>query len=445
MPQETDRKLAPASLREIVGWCMFDFANSSYTTLIVTVAFSIYFMGAVCEGGGVSREHAELLWGLGNWVSQAIVLLSAPVVGAITDCSGSKKRFLLVSYLGCVLGTACLGLVGPGDIALGLVLFVVSNFFYSSGENIVAAFLPEIAPPERMGRVSGLGWALGYLGGLASLAVCYPLLSGGLGPEREVPVRLSFVVVAVFFLLAGLPTFLWLKERAVAQPLPPGRGYVGVGFSRVLETLGRVRRYRQLFRFLFVFWSYSCGIFIVVAFANQFGEKEIGMGFGDLMLLFIVLQIAASAGAFGFGTLQDRVSSKAAIQISLFLWLVACVGAYLTHSKLGFIAVGVVAGVAMGSSQSAARALVGCFSPVERTGEFFGFWGLFWKLAGLGPVLFGLSRQWLDMRAAILATGGFFVLGIAGMLFIDEKEGRAAAAAKESNTPQAPTASSQTS
>ncbi len=417
----------PASRLEIFGWCMFDFANSSYTTLIVTVVYSIYFMGPVCEGAGLKRETGELLWGLGNWVSQGLVLLTAPVVGAISDFSGARKRFLLVTWLGSVLGTASLGLVAPGAVVLGFGLFVLSNLFYSSGENIVAAFLPEITTPERMGRVSGLGWALGYFGGLVSLVACYPLVKDGIDVEHSGPVRLSFLAVAAFFLVAALPTFLFLKERSVPQSLPRGRGYIAVGLARVFETLRRVRQYRQLFRFLVVFLVYSCGICIVVAYANQFGKEEMEMTMGELMILFIALQLAASAGAFGFGILQDRVSSLLAIEISLVVWLAVCVCAYFTRTKLQFYGVGVLAGVAMGSSQSAARALVGSFSPVERSGEFFGFWGLFWKLAGVGPVLFGLTRQWVNMRTSILCTGVFFLLGIIGMLFIDEKEGLEAA------------------
>ncbi|MBI4602031.1 MAG: MFS transporter, partial [Planctomycetes bacterium] len=160
----------PASRREVLAWCFFDFANSSYTTMISTFTFALYFTKTVAREAGLAPEAGDFLWGLGVAASQGIVLLTAPVVGAIADFSGSKKRFLFLSYLGCVLGTACLGLVGPGDVALGFTLFVVSNVFYSAGENLIAAFLPEITTPERMGRVSGLGWALGYLGGLGSLA-----------------------------------------------------------------------------------------------------------------------------------------------------------------------------------------------------------------------------------------------------------------------------------
>jgi UMF1 family MFS transporter len=418
----------PASKLEVFGWCMFDFANSSYTTLILTVAFPVYFVSAVAGGAGFPEKQGNVFLGLSSGLAQGLVVLSAPVLGAIADFAGAKKRVLLITYLGCVAGTAALGLVGPGDLTLGILLFIVSSLFYSSGENVVAAFLPEIAPPEKLGRVSGLGWALGYMGGLGSLFACYPFLKDGVGPDNAPSVRLSFLVVALFFFLGGLPTFLFLRERAVSRPLPPGKGYIGIGFSRTLETLGRLRRYRQLFRFLAVFLVYSSGIAIAVLFSTVYGKQVLGMSMGDLTVLFIILQVSASAGALGFGLLQDRLSSKAAIQLSLILWLIACAGAYLAPSKGAFYVVGNVAGLAMGSSQSSARALVGTFSPAGRNGEFFGFWGLSWKLSAvIGPPVFGAAQHAFDMRIAILVTGLFFLAGMIGMLFVDEEEGKRAA------------------
>jgi UMF1 family MFS transporter len=420
----------PATRLEIFGWCMFDFANSSYTTLILTVAFPVYFVSAVAGGAGLTERQGNLFLGLSSAVSQGLVVLTAPVLGAIADFAGAKKRILLVTYLGCVAGTAALGLIGPGDLALAILLFVVSALFYSSGENVVAAFLPEIAPPEKLGRVSGLGWALGYMGGLGSLFACYPFLRHGVGPDNATSVRLSFLVVAAFFFLGGLPTFLFLRERSVKQPLPPGKGYVAMGFARTLETLRRIRRYRQLFRFLAVFLVYGAGISIAVLFSTVYGKQVLGMSMGELTLLFIILQVSASAGALAFGLLQDRLSSKMAIQLSLFLWILACAGAFLTTSKNGFYVVGNFAGLAMGSSQSSARALVGSFSPGGRNGEFFGFWGLSWKLSAvIGPPVFSAVQHAFDMRIAILVTGLFFLAGMIGMLFIDEEEGKRAARA----------------
>lgn len=413
--------------RELFAWCMFDFANSSYTTVIGTVVYAVYFVKVVAEGAGLSKESADLAWGLGGFLSQGLVLLTAPIVGAICDFSAAKKKALFVTYLGCVLGTAALGLVGPGALVAGLFFFIVSNVFYSSGENLIAAFLPEIARRESLGRVSGFGWALGYFGGLGSLLACLPFMQGNIDLEHADTVRYAFLVTAGFFFLGALPTFLWLRERAVPRPLPPGVGYLKVGFLRVRETLRHVRHHRQLFRFLCVFFVYASGINIVVAYSGIFAERELGMSSGELIRFFIILQVSASVGAFLFGLLQDRQSARVALCLSLVLWLLVCVGGYYTTDKGWFLVVGNLAGLAMGSSQSGARALVGTFSPPGRSAEFFGFWGLFWKLAGVGPLAFGTLRQWLDTRSSILATGILFLLGLVGVLWIDEEEGRRAA------------------
>jgi UMF1 family MFS transporter len=428
---ETAPPVTPASFREIFGWCMFDFANSSYTTLMLTFSFPIYFREVVVAAAGMEGMK-DSLWGLSVSISQAIVLFTAPVVGAIADYSGAKKRFLGFTYAGCIAGTAALAALSPANLIPCMAAFVFATVCFSSGENIVAAFLPEIASPEKMGRISGLGWALGYLGGLGSLFACMPFLLPGIDAEHAGGVRLSFVAVALFFLLGGLPTFLFLRERAVPRPLPPGRGYVGVGISRTLETLARVRRYRQLFRFLGVFLLYTCGINIVVVFANVFAKEAMGMSMKELLIFFCILQLSASIGAFAFGMLQDRLGAKVAIQLSLVLWIAACLGAYWTTSLGLFYVVGNLAGMAMGAAQSGGRALVGTFSPVSRSGEFFGFWGLSWKLSGvIGPLVFGLTSDALGMRPAILVTTGFFVLGLIAMSFIDEEEGRRAATVQQ--------------
>jgi UMF1 family MFS transporter len=365
-------------------------------------------------------------------VSQAIVLATAPVVGAVADFSGAKKRLLFLTYLSSVIATLCLGFAGPGDVVLALAFFVVSNVFFSTGENIVAAFLPEISTPGNIGRISGYGWALGYIGGLGCLLACYPLIRGGFGAENAGSLRLSFVVTAVFFLLGGVPTFLFLRERAPRRTLPRLRSHVAVGFRRVAATLSEVRRFRQLFRFLVVFLIYNCGIIIVVLFGSRYAESEIGMNGLEITVFFMVMQVFASLGALSFGFIQDALGSRAAILLSLLIWLGVCLVGYATTSVGLFYVVGAFAGIAMGAAQSAARALVGAFSPASRSGEFFGFWGLSWKLSGvIGPPIFGYVADSLGMRTAILVTAVFFVLGIGGMLFIDEAAGRRAAAEDE--------------
>lgn len=410
-----------ATRKELLSWMLFDFANSSYTTLIVTIVFPIFFKEIIVGETG----DGAYLWAISIFISQILVVISAPVLGAFADYSATKKRMLLVTYLGCVASTALLGITGPNEIILGMTLFIVSNLFFSLGENLIAAFLPEITTPEKMGRVSGFGWALGYSGGLLSIAVCYPFIHVEYIAENTSSFQLSFVVVALFFFLGGLPTFLFLKERATARKLASGMSYAAVGFRRVLKTLSNIREYRQLFRFMLVFFTYNCGIAIVITFAGIYANEAINMGGKELSIFFMVVQVSAALGALAFGFLQDWMGSKKPIILSLFIWLSVCIGAYYSTSAWHFYMVGNLAGIAMGSSQSGARALIGTFTPVNHTGEFFGFWGLFWKLSfGIGPLFYGTFRSSLGVRQAILVTSLFFILGIIGMIFVNEQEGR---------------------
>jgi len=416
---------------EILSWCFFDFANSSFTTIIITIVFSVTFVNIICYG----RKDGDYLWGQANFFSQLAVLLTAPVVGAIADFSANKKKFLLASYLGCVLFTGLLTLAGPGQVTLALIFFTIANFAYSSGENLIASFLPEIARPEDMGKISGLGWSLGYVGGLLSLVVCIPLLRGGFTMENAMNLRLTNLVVALFFLIAGIPTFLWVRERKTASTLPAGVGYIGAGLRRLRDTFQHIRAFRELFKFLIVFGIYNCGVTTVVYFASIYAVNTIHLTPNELIGFFLVTQISASVGAFLFGLIQDKIGPKKTIYITLSLWLGTVIGAYLSTDRTTFYIVGNLAGLGLGSSQSAARAQVGLFSPVEKSGEFFGFWGLFWKLStAIGPLVFGrLSYATGSQRVAILATAMFFVVGMIGLMFVNEERGIQAAKNFHSN------------
>ena len=405
--------------KEIFGWAMFDFANSSFTTVIVTVVFAIYFTDRVAEG----REDADLLWSLGLSISQLIVVALAPLLGALADFSGAKKKFLFVSYVICVLATASLYFVTPGAIVLGLVLFVIANAAFSASENFVSAFLPEIAPKEMLGRVSAYGWSLGYFGGLLCLGLCL-LFLGGEEPTDE-RLRLTNVLVAGFFALAAIPTFLWVRERKSPESLLPGQTYLSVGIGRISRTFREIRRYGELFKFLCTFFFIGCGLWIIVAFSAIYAKETLGLTMGEIVLFFVFVNVTASIGAFLFGQMQDRIGSIRTINITLLIWLGVIVGAHLCEGKTQFYLVGNLAGLALGATQSAGRALVGLFSPPSKEGEFFGFWGVSFKLSAvIGLPLFGgISRATGDQRIAILITGLFFVIGLVGMRFVDEKRG----------------------
>ncbi len=404
---------------------MFDFANSSYTTVVVTFAFSLYFTRLVAAG-----PAADLWWGRGITVSNVIVLLLSPLLGAIADDSGRKKAFLFGTYVLCVAGTASLWFVRPGYVLTALALFVVSNVAFSFGENFAAAFLPEISTPKNVGRISGFGWGLGYFGGLLSLFAILPFVKDGFELTNLDNLRRVWPTTAAFFLVAALPTFLILRERAPRRSHSLAH-YAASGFTRLATTIRSAAYFKQLVRFLAVFFLFSMGLTSIIAFVSVYAQRTIGFTIPELLGLLLVLQIASAGGAFLFGSIQDRIGARRTIQISLVLWIAVSAAVVTTSDKGVFWVTALFAGLGIGSLQSASRGLVGAFSPVTKSGEFFGLWGLAGKAAyACGPLAFGfVSSLTGSQRTAALVNAAFFVAGFAGMFLVDERAGIAAAAA----------------
>jgi len=406
---------------------MYDFANSGFTTVILTAIFNAYFVGVIAAGSG--NGSATLLWTLTIAVANALVLLSAPVVGAIADYSGAKKRFLVATTAGCVLFTALLYLAGPGDVALAVVLVILATVMFASGENLIAAFLPEISTPQTIGRLSGYGWALGYLGGLLSLVLClgYVTYAEQQGMEATQYVPVTNLIVAALFGIAALPTLLWLRERAGVAESFDRAHIVRQGFSRLRATLHQAYLHTDLFRFLLALTTYYAGIHVVIVLAAVYAQEVMGFKTQDTIVLIMVVNVTAAIGAFLFGHLQDRIGSLRCIAITLVIWIAAIVCAYFAVDELLFWVAANLIGTALGGAQSAGRALVGQFTPAGRQGEFFGLWGLATKLSAIvGPLTYG-GMVYLfagDHRIALLSTLVFFVLGLVMLATVNEKRGR---------------------
>ncbi|MEK6735835.1 MAG: MFS transporter [Pseudomonadota bacterium] len=417
----------PVTRRERFAWCMYDFANSGYTTVILTAVFNAYFVGVVAAENG--NGHATLLWTIAIAIANGLVLLSAPLLGAIADYSGTKKRLLIITTLGCVLFTALLSLVGPGDIVLAITLVVLATFMFASGENLIAAFLPEISPPETMGRLSGYGWALGYIGGLLSLILCLAYVTyaeqQGLDATHYVPV--SMLIVAALFGLAALPTLLWLHERAMPTTTTRYPHLLHAGFTRLRTTLHHARLHTDLFRFLTSLVFYYSGIHIVIVLAAVYAQEVMGFKTQDTLILIMVVNITAAIGAFLFGHLQDKIGSKRCIALTLLIWSAAIICAYMADSEPLFWLAANLIGIALGGAQSAGRAMVGQFTPSGRQGEFFGLWGFATKLAAIiGPLTYGGMIYVFegDHRIAILSTLVFFVVGLLLLATVNEARGQ---------------------
>ncbi|MBM4201046.1 MAG: MFS transporter, partial [Gammaproteobacteria bacterium] len=378
------------------------------------------------------QPWGTLAWTLALGLSYALIMVTGPLLGAYADARAAKKRVLLATTAGCVIFTAALSLIGRGDLASGILLVVLSNFCFGSGENIIAAFLPELATESGMGKLSGWGWSLGYLGGLLSLVVCLGYLNwaqqSGIGTEAAVPA--TMLITAAIFAAASLPTFLLLKERA--QPAAGSPDWFAATFGRLAQTLRKARRYEDLWRFLICIVFYQAGIQAVVSLAAIYAQVAMGFTTQQTLLLLVVTNVTAAIGAFGFGQTQDRFGHVATLSVTLIGWCGVVVVAWLAQGPLLFWVAANLVGLCLGASQSAARALVGYLSPPQHAGEFFGLWGLAVKLSSiLGPMTYGLLT-WVsggDHRTAMLLTGLFFVIGLVLLRGVDTARGRAAAIA----------------
>ncbi|MBI2993382.1 MAG: MFS transporter [Gammaproteobacteria bacterium] len=405
---------------------MFDFANSGYTTVVITAVFNAYFVAEIAG----NAPWATFAWTATLAVSYALVVLTAPVIGAWADAHAAKKRLLLGSTAGCVLFTAALAAAGSGDLVFAGVLIVLSNFFFGTGENLIAAFLPEIARGEALGRVSGWGWSLGYIGGLITLGVClaYVTAAQAAGATAAEFVPVTMLITAGIFAVASLPTFLFLRERA--QPVAePGRLFRGT-FARLGATLRHAHRYADLWRFLLCVVFYQAGIQTVIALAAIYAQQVMGFTTRDTLILILVVNVTAAAGAFAFGHVQDRLGHVRTIVLTLIGWLLTVLLAWLAREPPLFWVAANLVGICLGSSQSAGRALVAYLSPPARAAEFFGLWGLAVKLSSIfGPMTYG-AVTWIsrgDHRLAILVTGIYFVVSLVIVAGLDVARGRRAA------------------
>lgn len=425
--------LPPAGRRELVAWACYDFANSGYTTVVLTTIYSAYFVAVVAAPlDARSPGAATLAWTLAIAAANFCVLLGGPVIGAVADHRAMKKRFLLLSSAACIAGTALLALPGPENFGAAVVLLVVSTIAFATGENLIAAFLPEIAQAQDMGRISGFGWSLGYFGGLLTLGLCLAYIgwaeASGLPAEHYVPGTL--VITAGIFGLAALPTFLWLRERALPHPAAAGTTYLRAGLRRVGRTLRHAAELPDLFRFLLALTLFQAGVATVVVVAAIYAQEVMGFDSRQLITLIMVVNLTAAVGAFVFGFAQDRFGSVPSLAGALGVWIAAIAIAYGADTPADVWLAGNLIGVAMGATQAGGRALIGRLTPPTRNAEIFGLWGLANRTAAiLGPISYGVSSELSggDHQLALLTTLSFFLAGLVVLITVNERRGMAAA------------------
>lgn len=396
--------------KKIFVWSLYDFANTSYSIIVVTFLYAVYFKETVNANSG----EGDFYWGLGTSVSMLLTALISPVLGAVADYTSTKKRFLSFFSAICIISTALLYFVGPGDVLLGLVLLIIANIGFEAGLIFYDSFLPEITKPKNFGRVSGYGFAMGYLGSLTSLVILLPFIQNELIKE-------SFPVAALFFLVFALPTLIFLKEKKKA--IPPGESFVAIGLNRVLFTIKHLKQYRNLAIFLLSFFCFIEGVNTVIYFAGIYATTTLGFTKGELIIFFISVQGTAILGSILFGIISDQIGHKKSLLITLFIWIFTVLAAFWVTDKSYFYVVGFMAGGAMGSSQSISRALMSQLTPPDKKTEFFGFYSFFGKSSAvIGPLVFGIiSTVTGSQRYAILSLLFFFIAGIIVLSFVNDK------------------------
>lgn len=426
--------------REVFGWAMYDFANSGYTTVVLTAVFSAYFVGVVAD----NAPWATFAWTVTLAISALLVMALAPAIGAFGDALGAKKRLLAFATTGCVVATAGLALAQSGTVALAVVLIIISNFFYSIGESLIAAFLPELSRPSDLGKVSGWGWSFGYFGGMLALglSLAYVLSAKAAGETASQFVPVTMLITAVIYAIAVVPTFLWLRERAQARPLALVADELGrpdavtsgirTSLQRLSQTWHAARQLQDFYRLLLCGTCYHAGISVVITLAAIYAQEAMKFTEIETMTLIFLVNIAAALGAFVFGYAQDRIGHKRALGITLVGWIVMTLLAAMATSRGLFWLAATLAGLCMGSSQSAGRAMIGVLAPAQRVGEFYGIWNMAVRLASIiGPVTYG-AITWASAgnhRLAIFSTAAFFVAGLFLLAAVDMKRGHEAALA----------------
>lgn len=422
--------------RVINAWALYDWANSAFAVVILTAVFPVYYR-ALATNAGRAPEEATAYWAYTTSLSLLVVALIGPVLGAMADVAGGKKRFFGVALLFGVLGSTSLAFLGEDTFLLASFLFAIANFGFAGGNIFYEALLPHIARPNDLDRVSARGYAFGYLGG--GLFLLFTLISilrpdWFWMPDRQFAVRASFFGVAVWWFVFSVPLF-----RQLADPGTGGRQSIllhGItdGFQRLLGTLRQIRQYRQLTLFLVAFWIYNDGISTIIKLAAAFGD-EIGLDLNQMLIALILTQFIGFPCSIGFGALAQTLGAKRAIFFGLSVYTLVSIAAFFMTSATHFYMLAVVVGLVQGGTQALSRSLFATMVPKTRSTEFFGFFSTGEKMAGIiGPVIFGLVGQLTGTsRWGIISLTVLFIAGAALLYRVDETEGQSVAQTVEAS------------
>ena len=388
--------------RQVASWCLFDFANSSYSAVIAAVVFPVYFVSAIA---GNASGQGDVWWGRAISVSMAFVAITSPFLGGIADYSGRRKRLLFFYTLLCILSVSSFSLLRKGMLLEGFFLMVLANIGMEGGLVFYNSFLPEISDKEYQGRVSAWGYAVGYAGSICSLLLVLPLAKAGRYHE-------TWSIISLFFLGFALPAFFYLPRDRKNSVSVFSAAVKGGRHS--FDTLKVMLKNRPLRRFMLAYFIYEDGVNTVIVFSSIFASTTLKFDVGELVLLYIIVQITALAGAFLMARPIDAWGPKKVLLLSLLVWSLVSVLAFFIETKIYFWILASVAGLGLGTVQASSRAFFTQFIPPDHQSEYFGVYSLAGKSSAvMGPLLFGtVSSAFGSQRPAILAISVFFIGGL---------------------------------
>ena len=412
--------------QNVFVWSLYDFANSAFTTLVVTFIYAAYFTKAIAENEIIGTA----LWSRAISLTAIIVAIASPIMGVIADKANLRKTILVFMTYTSIFGSIMLYFAMPGEVMKALAWFVIANIGFELGGVFYNAYLPEIAPENKIGRVSGYGWSFGYVGGLLCLVIA---LIGFVNPE--IPwfgfskvagenIRATNILVAVWFGIFSLPMILILKTKPKGKYTTSKFNFLS-GINELVHTFREIKKYKQVVKFLLARMIYNDGLVTIFAFGGIYAAGTFGFSFEEIMIFGIVLNVTAGIGAFIFGFLDDKLGGKLTIQITLICLIVAGLMAIFAQSKLYFWIAGIIVGIFSGPNQAASRSLMGRFTPKLRENEFYGFFAFSGKMtAFIGPLCLGILTQVFDsQRAGVSIVVVLFVLGLFLIRFVNEKDG----------------------
>lgn len=408
-----------------MSWCLYDFANSAFTTLVVTFIYPAFFMQVIAA----DEVTGTALWSRGVTITALSVAILSPLLGAVADRYAVRRLLLALTTGACVVGSIGLYFPGAGQVLPALVLFVIANIGFELGTVFYNAFLPDIAPQERIGRISGYGWALGYVGGLSCMGLGLVGLVDtdtpwfGFSTENYANIRATNLLVAAWVGLFSLPALIRLREPTIAAARSATSGFGSV--QEVMSTLTRVLEYKQISRLLLARLLYNDGLVTVFAFAGIFAVGTFHFEMRDLMVFGVATSAAGGVGALAGGFLDDKLGARRTILISLTGMVIGSLIAVTTHDADVFWGASLLIASLAGPTQAASRSLMGRFVPADAETEFFGFFAFSGKATAFaGPLLLGiLTEMFQSQRAGISVVLVFLISGGVLLATVDEKEG----------------------